>query len=318
MSARLQYSELPMAVSELETAVLEGLGRSPKAIPPKFFYDRRGSELFDAICAQPEYYLPAAEREILQTRAAAIATRTGSGCVLIEPGAGNGAKVRLLLEHIRPSVFVPLDISGSYLQASAERLSRDFPWLRVHAARADFSHGLELPAGLPEGRRVAFYPGSSLGNFEPEAAVAFLATVREALGDTGGLLIGIDTKKDAGLLNAAYNDTAGVTAAFNLNLLHRIRRELETDLEPDNFHHHAFYNPEQGRIEMHLVSRVAQEVRVNDSVFPFLAGETIHTESSYKYQPEEFRMLARRAGFQPLDLWLDSRGLFSFHYLEAS
>lgn len=318
MSARLQYSELPMAVSELETAVLEGLGRSPKAIPPKFFYDRRGSELFDAICAQPEYYLPAAEREILQTRAARIAARTGSGCVLIEPGAGNGAKVRLLLEHIRPSVFVPLDISGSYLQASAERLSRDFPWLRVHAARADYSHGLELPAGLPEGRRVAFYPGSSLGNFEPEAAVAFLATVREAVGDTGGLLIGIDTKKDAGLLDAAYNDAAGVTAAFNLNLLHRIRRELVTDLEPGNFHHHAFYNPEPGRIEMHLVSRVAQEVRVNDSVFPFLAGETIHTESSYKYHPEEFRMLARRAGFRPLDLWLDSRGLFSFHYLEAS
>lgn len=312
--ARLRFTDLHPEQTDLAGAVLAGLARRPKRIEPKFFYDDRGSKLFDAICDQPEYYLPDAEREILETHRDAISEALGSGCVLIEPGAGSAAKVRLFLEELRPSAYVPLDISGDYLYRAAHDLAYDFPWLDIHAACLDFAHSLQLPEQLPEAHKVAFFPGSSLGNFEPDAAVRFLTEVCAAVEPGGSLLIGVDIPKDEAILDAAYNDRAGVTAGFNKNLLVRIARELDSDVEPDEFEHLAFYNREAGRVEMHLRSRRAQQVRVNGETFAFEAGETIHTECSYKYDQMQFREMAKRAGFRHEQVWRDSRDLFQVHY----
>ncbi len=314
---RVRFTDLHPAQTDLAQAVLSGLARTPKRIEPKFFYDAQGSELFETICAQPEYYPPDAEREILETHSAEIAAALGSGCVLIEPGAGSAAKVRLFLDQLQPSAYVPLDISGDFLLQAAHDLAEDFPWLDIHAACIDFAHSLRLPEQLPETHKVAFFPGSSLGNFEPADALTFLQEVYTAVGPGGGLLIGIDIPKDQAILNAAYNDAAGVTAAFNKNLLTRIRNELDSDIDPEQFDHLAFYNTELNRIEMHLKSRRAQHVQINNQSFHFAPGETIHTECSYKYAPEPFQNMARQAGFQPRHTWLDRRGLFSVHYCSA-
>ena len=310
---RVRFTDLQPAQTDLASAVLAGLARDPKRIEPKFFYDAKGSELFETICAQPEYYPPDAEREILETHRTEIAEALGSGCVLIEPGAGSAAKVRLFLDQLRPSVYVPLDISGDFLLQAAHRLADDFPWLDIHAACIDFAHRLCLPERLPETHKVAFFPGSSLGNFEPAEALRFLREVRTAVGAGGRLLIGIDIPKQTAILNAAYNDASGITAAFNKNLLHRIRNELESDIEPEQFDHLAFYNTALDRIEMHLKSRTAQQVRINGDLFHFARGETIHTECSYKYAPERFRKMAEQAGFRHQQVWTDRRGLFSVH-----
>jgi len=315
---RIRFTDLQPEQADLASAVSAGLARRPKQIEPKFFYDDRGSQLFEEICNQPEYYLPDAEREILEAHRAAIIEALGDGCVLIEPGAGSAAKVRLFLDQLRPSAYVPLDISGSYLYQAALDLARDFPWLDIHAACLDFAHNLRLPERLPEAPKVAFFPGSSLGNFEPEAAVRFLSEVRAAVGRGGGLLIGIDIPKDNATLDAAYNDKAGVTAEFNKNLLVRIARELDSDIDPDQFEHLAFYNRDRGRIEMHLRSRNAHRIRVNDEIFAFEAGETIHTESSYKYDEGQFRRIAERAGFRHEQVWQDQRALFNVHYCAAA
>lgn len=315
---RVRFTDLHPEQTDLASAVLNGLAHQPKRVEPRFFYDERGSELFEAICAQPEYYPPDAEREILESHRTAIAAALGPGCVLIEPGAGSAAKVRLFLDQLRPSAYVPLDISGHYLLQAAHDLADDFPWLDIHAACIDFAHTLCLPEQLPEAHKVAFFPGSSLGNFEPEDARQFLEEVRAVVGPGGGLLIGIDIPKDEAILNAAYNDAAGVTAAFNKNLLTRIRNELNSDIEPEQFDHLAFYNPELGRIEMHLKSRKAQRVRIAGRVFDFKEAETIHTECSYKYTPERFQQMAAQAGFRPEQIWFDRRGLFSVHYCSAS
>lgn len=300
----------------LHDAVVAGLSREAKAIPPKFFYDERGSELFDRICAQPEYYVPDVERRMLRELAPEIARYTGVGRVLIEPGAGNAAKVRLLLEALRPAAYVPMDISGDYLREAAAQLAQEFSWLPVHAACVDYTHSLPTPDTAPEGARLVFFPGSSLGNFDPGEAVDFLRMVHDALGDNGLLLIGVDTKKPKAVLDAAYNDAAGVTSAFNRNLLHRIRNELDAHCDPQGFDHKAFYDPEAGRIEMHLVSRREQTLRVNGFRFHFREGESVHTESSYKYSPDEFLILAGRAGLRPVYHWLDDReGWFAIYLL---
>ena len=299
----------------LHDAVVAGLAQEAKAIPPKFFYDERGSELFDQICDQPEYYVPDVERRMLRERAPEIARCAGFGRVLIEPGAGNAAKVRLLLEALRPVAYVPMDISGEYLREAAGQLAEEFPWLPVHAACVDFTHSLPVPDTAPPGPRLVFFPGSSLGNFDPDAAVDFLHTIRESLEDDGLLLIGVDTKKPKALLDAAYNDAAGVTAEFNLNLLHRIRNELDAECDPRDFDHKAFYDPQAGCIEMHLVSRREQTVRVNGLHFDFRKGESVHTESSYKYSPEEFLRLAARAGLASVRYWLDERQRFAVYLL---
>jgi dimethylhistidine N-methyltransferase len=297
--------------------VLAGLARKPAVIPPKFFYDAEGSRLFDAICETPEYYPTRTEMRILRDNADAIAARIGPECLLVEPGSGSSEKVRLLLHALRPQAYVPMDISRDHLLAAARRVAAEHPWLDVHAACIDFTAPLTLPyrpAGVPA---VAFFPGSSIGNFEPAAAVDFLRNLRDMVGKGGGLLIGVDLKKAPALLEAAYNDAAGVTAAFNRNLLTRINRELGGDFIPEQFSHRAFYNPMRGRVEMHLVSRCEQVVSLAGQHFCFAAGDSIHTESSYKYELAEFQTLARSAGFTPDGVWTDSEGLFSVHFLGA-
>jgi dimethylhistidine N-methyltransferase len=309
------YDYKPVPTS-LHQAVIEGLSRRRRSIPPRYFYDTRGSELFEQICEQPEYYLPNAEREILQRYAGEIAELIGPGSVVIEPGAGNSCKVRLLLDALRPAAYVPMDIAGEFLLESAAALGKAYPWLDIRAACVDFVHQLVVPDDIPDGRRLAFFPGSSLGNFEPAEAVDFLSRIAHAVGANGTLLIGVDLRKDKPTLDAAYNDRQGVTAAFNRNVLERINRELNADFDPDLFAHKAFFNEAAGRIEMHLVSACDQRVRIDGHVFDFCTGDTIHTECSYKYTPEEFRRLAAKAGFHEVRCWLDSQALFSVHYLE--
>jgi L-histidine Nalpha-methyltransferase len=308
------YDEQPPATS-LRDEVLRGLAARPKRIAPKFFYDERGSRLFDAICELPEYYPTRTEMAILESCAEEIARLAGPECTLIELGSGASKKIRLLLEALWPRQYFGIDISREFLLESVRRLARDYPWLEVHAACADFAQDLDLPDCPGSGRKLAFFPGSTIGNFEPRDALAFLQRVRRLIQPGGALLIGVDLKKDPRVLHDAYNDSRGVTAAFNLNLLERLRAELGAELEPENFRHRAFYDEARGRVEMHLVSRRAQEIRVLGKRFRFEAGESIHTESSYKYSVEEFHALAHRAGLQPRQVWLDSARLFSVHYL---
>lgn len=310
------HDHKPAALS-LYDAVVEGFSRQEKSIPPKFFYDERGSELFDRICEQPEYYPPAVESRMLSYLADEIASLTGMGRILIEPGAGSAAKVRLIMDALRPAAFVPMDISFDYLKTVVIALAREYSWLPVHAACVDFTHSLPIPEETPEGPRLLFFPGSSLGNFHRSEAGEFLDLVHDTVGEGGMLLIGVDTKKSESLLNAAYNDEAGVTAEFNLNLLHRIRRELDVDLNPDAFKHRAFYNTRAGRIEMHLVSRTKQKLHINGHCFNIEKGESLHTENSYKYTPEEFLMLASQSCFHSVRHWVDTDGLFAIYLLEA-
>jgi dimethylhistidine N-methyltransferase len=310
------YDHKPKALS-LYDAVVEGLSRKDKSIPPKFFYDERGSELFESICRQPEYYPPNVERHMLSQLAEEIASFTGTGRILVEPGVGSAGKVRLLLDVLRPAAFVPMDISFDYLKNVMKRLAGEYPWLPIHAACVDFTHSLPIPAEAPSGPRLLFFPGSSLGNFHREEAGDFLGMVHDMLGNDGMLLIGVDTKKSESLLHAAYNDAAGVTAEFNLNLLHRMRRELNADLDPKVFKHKAFYNGDAGRIEMHLVSTRPQKLRVNGHCFDLEAGESIHTENSYKYTPDEFLSLAKGSGFSEVRHWVDDNGLFAVYLLST-
>ncbi|MDH3514090.1 MAG: L-histidine N(alpha)-methyltransferase [Gammaproteobacteria bacterium] len=311
------YDEHPAAAT-MQEEVLQGLASRPRRIAPKFFYDERGSRLFDAICELPEYYPTRTEMGILDSCAGEVARLAGPDGTLIELGSGASRKIRLLLEAVRPRQYLGIDISREFLRQSAQQLAHDYPRLDVHAACADFMHDIELPDGAIEGRRLAFFPGSTIGNFEPWDAQAFLGRVRRLIQPDGGLLIGVDLKKDPALLNSAYNDSAGLTAEFNLNLLERLRGELGAEVNPQGFRHRAFYNTQRGRVEMHLVSRRAQEIRLNGRRFHFAAGESIHTENSYKYAVGEFHSLARGAGLWPRQVWLDSDRLFSVHYLAVS
>jgi dimethylhistidine N-methyltransferase len=318
MMENVTFHDHKPQVLSLYDAVVSGLSKQDKSIPPKFFYDQRGSELFDRICQQPEYYLPTVERGMLYDFAGEIASLTGRGRVLIEPGAGSASKVRLLLDALRPSAFVPMDISFDYLKLSARDLAQEYPWLSIHATCVDFTHSLPLPPEIPDGPRLLFFPGSSLGNFNPGEAGEFLRLVHSTLGDKGMMLIGVDTKKHESMLNAAYNDAAGLTADFNLNLLQRMQQELNADLDPDVFEHRAFYNIEQGRIEMHLVSTREQTFRLNGHRFDFKKGETLHTENSYKYSPGEFIGLATKNGFTQVRHWVDDDGLFAIYLLAVA
>jgi dimethylhistidine N-methyltransferase len=300
----------------MRAEVLQGLARRPRRIAPKFFYDQRGSELFDQITRLPEYYPTRTEFAILREHASAMAEYCGSDCLLIEPGSGSSAKARLLLNSLTPALYVPIDISAEFLRSAARQLGREYPWLPIHAICADFNHDWHFLDALQEGKRVVFYPGSTLGNLEPEQARRFLRTLREVIGSDGGILIGVDTHKDTERLNAAYNDSAGVTAAFNHNLLLRMNSLLDAEFDPQQFAHHAFYNESARRIEMHLVSRHAQTVRCGGEWLEFHDGESIHTENSYKYSPEDFSKLAHSAGLGVMQTWMDSEQLFSVHYLE--
>jgi dimethylhistidine N-methyltransferase len=302
--------------ADLRREVMAGLAATPRAIPAKFFYDARGSELFDRICELPEYYQTRTEIGILRRALPQLGRLIGDQCLLVELGSGASKKVRLLLEELRPSAYIGVDISKEFLLASTETLAHDYPWLAVHAACVDFSDGLQVPHCDPTAHKLAFYPGSSIGNFDPDGAVHLMQDVGSLVGEGGHLLIGVDLKKPVGLLTAAYNDAAGVTAAFNLNLLHRIRAELESDADPDSFDHYAFYNPTIGRIEMHLISRAHQTLNVEGQAFAFEPGEGIHTENSYKYTVAGFGALAARAGFRQQAVWRDARALFSVQLLQ--
>ncbi len=302
--------------ADLRREVLAGLAAQPRAIPAKFFYDARGSALFDRICELPEYYQTRTETAILRRALPQLGSLIGADCLLVELGSGASRKVRLLLEELRPSAYVGVDISKEFLLASTQTLARDYPWLEVHAACVDFSDGLQIPHCDPLAHKMAFFPGSSIGNFDPDDAVHLMRDVGALVGDGGHLLIGVDLKKPVALLNAAYNDAAGVTAEFNLNLLQRIRSELNSDIDPDAFDHYAFYNPTAGRIEMHLISRLSQEVHIEGSAFSFVPGEGIHTENSYKYTVAGFGELAARAGFRQQAVWCDEDGFFSVQLLE--
>ena len=311
----VQFYDAHPGTADLHQEVLSGLQARPRAIPAKFFYDEAGSELFDRICELPEYYHTRTEMAILRRALPELVTLVGTECTLVELGSGASKKVRLLLEELRPSGYVGVDISKEFLLTSTETLAHDYPWLEVHAVCVDFSRGLEVPYCDDASHNLAFFPGSSIGNFDPDDAVHLLRDVGQMVGHGGHLLIGIDLKKNVTVLNAAYNDAAGVTAAFNLNLLQRIRNELDSDVDPDTFAHYAFYNPGPGRIEMHLLSKVSQLVRVDDQRFAFEPGEGIHTENSYKYTVAEFGGLAARAGFRQQAVWIDDDRLFSVQLL---
>ncbi|MEH3023506.1 MAG: L-histidine N(alpha)-methyltransferase [Pseudomonas oryzihabitans] len=306
-----------VADSSLRDDVIQGFAQAQKALPPKYFYDQRGSELFEAITRQPEYYPTRTEEAILAAASGEIARLAGRDAALVELGSGASRKVRLLLEAMRPVGYLGIDISREFLLASTQRLAADYPWLDVSAACADFCRPMALPDSLDGLRPVAFFPGSSIGNFTPEEAGVFLRNLHRMLPDTGGLLIGVDLVKDRARLDAAYNDAAGVTARFNLNLLERIRRELDTDLDPTRFRHLAFFDPGASRIEMHLVSTRDQTVRLEDRRFTFRAGERLHTENSYKYSLEGFRALAEDAGFRQVRVWTDPARLFAVFYFAA-
>jgi len=249
----------------------------------------------------------------LSANAAEIACHVGTGSVLVEPGGGSCAKVHILLDGLKPTAYVPMDISKDHLRLSAQELSVAFPWLEIHAIYADFTRELRLPRSTPQGTHLAFFPGSSIGNFDPDGAFGFLTLIGDLVGSGGFLLIGVDVKKDKAVLEAAYDDAAGITAQFNLNLLTHINRELDANFDITAWRHSSVYNEQLGRIEMHLVSKHNQVVTINNTSFRFAEGETIHTENSYKYSTNEFITLASRAGFQSDALWVDADKLFSVH-----
>jgi dimethylhistidine N-methyltransferase len=294
--------------------VMAGLTARPKALPPKYFYDLAGSALFERITELPEYYPTRCEIGILQDNAPAIAAMFPPGCALIEFGSGSSRKARILLAAAASvAAYIPVDISGDFLQQDLAQLERDMPRLVVHPLVADFTQPFAIPGQLAALPRVGLFPGSTIGNFEPAEAAAFLRHIGQALGPGTLFLVGVDLVKDHGILHRAYNDAAGVTAQFNLNLLARINRELGGDFDLAAFAHRAFFNAEQSRIEMHLVSTKPQRVHLNGVDIDFRQGETIHTENSYKYTIESFQALARSTGWTPVEAFSDR--LFAVHAL---
>ena len=299
--------------------VLRGLAQRRKAIPAKYFYDEHGSALFDRICELEEYYPTRSELAILRRYGGEITEALGPCCALVELGSGSSLKTRTLLSRLdRPAAYIPIDISSEHLHMAAASLAEAFPEIEVLPLTADFTQPCRLPEPTrPWRRRVVYFPGSTIGNFEAGERSALLARIAELAGPGGGALIGIDLKKSIHVLEAAYNDREGVTAAFNLNVLRRANQELKADFDLDAFDHRAFYNGTEGRVEMHLVSRVPQAVRIAGHRFEFEAGENIHTECSYKFMPDRFKQAARAAGLIPRRLWSDDEGLFGVLYFEA-
>jgi len=303
--------------SQFAADVLAGLTAKPKRLPPKYFYDLAGSALFERITQLPEYYPTRCELALLRENAPAIASLFPPACALLEFGAGSSKKARILLGAAATvEAYVPVDISGDFLQQDAAQLRRDFPHLAVHPVVADFTQDFEVPSSIAALPRVGFFPGSTIGNFEPHEAARFLRHAGRTLGEGALLVIGVDLIKDPAILCPAYNDAEGVTAKFNLNLLTRINRELGANFDLAAFAHHACYNRSRNRIEMYLASLKRQKVRVNGKAIGFRLGETIHTENSYKYTIEGFKALAQGAGWSPLSVWSDGR--FSVHAIRRT
>ena len=316
-SQRYQFFDQHPELADFRADVIQGLSAAEPYILPKYFYDEAGSRLFEAICASEEYYPTRTEVSIIRDNIDDIVDVLGRDCLLIEPGSGDSYKVRLLLDALRPIAYLPIDISKRYLQDEAQKLAAEFTWLKVHAVCADFTGKLELPYHVESTNKVAFFPGSTIGNFFPEQAITVLDEIRMMVGVDGGLLIGVDLQKEPAILNAAYNDKKGFTEQFNKNLLHRINGELAADFKPDQFKHLAFFNEEKSRIEMHLVSLQQQLVHIDEHVFQFEKEQSIVTEYSHKYTVEHFEELADKAGFQRVKTWVDENKLFSVHYLRV-
>jgi len=300
--------------------VRDGLRRKLKNIPPKYFYDAQGSRLFDLICNTPEYYPTRTEISILEHFGDQMAKLIGPSSTIIELGSGSALKTPLLLRHLADdATYIPVDICESHLLESTERLQEMFPALEIKPLHADYTciSTLELDESDAK-RQVVFFPGSTIGNSTPQEAVQLLLHAGNLVGEDGALLIGVDNKKSPDILNAAYNDADGYTAAFNLNLLGRMQRELSAQIDEDGFEHYAYYNADMGRIEMHLVSKRKQHILLDGESFQFESGETIHTENSYKYSAQEFQELSRQAGWHPKKLWSDREDLFNVHYLSLN
>jgi dimethylhistidine N-methyltransferase len=310
---RDEAASIGAASAGLLQDALRGLSERPRWLPSKHFYDERGSQLFDAICEQPEYYVTRSELAIMREHAPEIARLLGPRCLLVEYGSGSGVKTRLLLDHLEePAAYVPLDISREQLQHASARIAEAYPEVEVVPLCADFTAEYQLPPTTSRPRRRAVYfPGSTIGNFTPEEARGFLRHIAAVCAPQGLALIGVDLEKPVEVLEPAYNDAAEVTERFNLNLLARLNRELDADFRLDRFAHRAFYNPAEGRIEMHLESLEAQTVRIEGYRFDFAPGDRIRTEYSYKYTPERFAHLAESAGLCVERAWTDRDRMFS-------
>jgi dimethylhistidine N-methyltransferase len=318
------YSTLSQQISEPESSdflndVIGGLFSSPRTLPCKYFYDERGAGLFQKICELPEYYITRTEIDILDRSRAEIASQLGPNIELIGLGTGAGTKTRILMEALEtPSVYIPVDISEKQLRESTALFQKIFPDLEILPVCADYLQRIVLPSPRRNrARKIVYFPGSTIGNFEPAEALEFLHRIANVCRGGGGLLIGVDLKKDRQVLEAAYNDRAGITAQFNLNLLERVNRELGADFDLDQWQHRAIYNSNAGRIEMHLMSEIDQFVHLDQHKFHFRRGDKIITEFSYKYSPEEFAALAGKAGFAFVRMWTDNARLFGLFYLTA-
>lgn len=310
------FDRAPVANNMLED-VLIGLGSSPRKLPPKYFYNELGSELFQQITELPEYYPTRTERAVMEASAQQLASLIPDGACVVEYGGGSADKLRRLLRIANPTAVVPIDISRDFLLAEAKALHQDFPGLDVYPCCADFTTPVELPEPIEHLPKLAFFPGSSIGNFTPLAAEVFLGQVASAVGPGGQLLIGVDRRKDTAVLEAAYDDEAGVTARFNRNVLAHINAELGATFDLAGFRHRASYDSEDGRIDMFLVSQRDQRVVIGEHGFEFAAGDEIHTESSYKYDVDQFHALAARAGFGAVETFSDEQGWFSVYLLAA-
>lgn len=299
--------------------VLVGLSQSQKSLSPKLLYDKKGSEIFEEICRLEEYYPTRAETEILRDHSFEMCDYIGENALIIEPGSGSGEKVRFLFDHlVKPAGYVPLEISKDILLRMTEEIHEEYPEIKVMPVCADFTQDIELPLSVDShtGKKVIFFPGSTIGNLAPAEAVSFLKKFGKMIGEGGGVLIGVDLKKDSETFKLAYDDPKGVTADFNLNLLDRLNREVDARFERENFNHTAFYNEDLGRVEMHLVSKIPQFVKVNQTIFRFREGETIHTESSYKYSVAEFTELCAKAKLTLKQHWQDKKNQFCVYYFE--
>ena len=316
ISQPASLTEQDLSVTDDLSEIIEGLSKQQKSLPPKFFYDEHGSRLFDAICELPEYYLTRTELSIMQAHIDEIVSLVGPQASLIEFGSGSSLKTRMLLEKLdRLAAYVPVDISREHLTAAAESLASDYPNVEVWPVLADFMQPFELPnPSVMPLKNIVYFPGSTIGNFSPEQAHSLLQVMHVEAGEDGALLIGVDLQKDAAVIERAYNDEAGVTAEFNLNMLSRINRAFGANFDPDQFRHRAVYDEEHGRVEMSLISECEQIVHVGGQSFQFVQGEALITEHSHKYTLEQFDRMAREAGFVVETVWTDPERLFSVQY----
>ncbi|RZM32671.1 MAG: L-histidine N(alpha)-methyltransferase [Sphingomonas sp.] len=317
LKREIEDGEQSLADPAFRADVLAGLERRPRAIPARWFYDRRGSELFEAITDLPEYYPTRTERSILETACPEVAEIAGAGRAVVEFGSGSSTKTPILLSAVAPSVYVPIDISGDFLRESSRVLAAQFPELLVLPFEADFMRPLALPKTIADTPKLGFFPGSTIGNMIPLMAVDLLKAMRASLGIGAMLLIGMDRIKDPAVLVPAYDDAQGVTAAFNMNLLERINRELDADVPVEAFRHKAVWNDDRARIEMHLEAQRDAAFTIEGRPFDIAAGETIHTENSHKYGSRDARILLRSGGWTPVAAWTDPEGLFGVYLAEA-